>query len=398
MASEPADEALYLRRFEQLAAAARAGSGLETYDPLESVAGAARVMPLPHARADRVGVASEALQAADDYAARNNSAALLVLRAGKLQLARYYRGHQPAQTFPSRSLAKPMTAVAIGRAIALGKIRSLDQPVADFVSEWRGDPRRARIRVRHLLDMRSGFLPQAAATRADDILNRAYLHPRHEEIILRDYPVVDEPGTRFEYNNATAEMVAIVIERATGRRYAEFLSTEVLKPLGAAGGDIWINRPGGMAHSGCCLMLPAETWLRLALLIMQDGRWQGRRLLPVGYVGQMRQATAENPYYGLGLYVAGTYTDRRGFANPEREPVARRVWHSEPYLARDLILFDGNANQVVYIVPSEQLIILRVGEAPPRAAVGEWDNSFLPNTIMRGIKRRSGSEPPQPRQ
>ena len=69
MASEPADEALYLRRFEQLAAAARAGSGLETYDPLESVAGAARVMPLPHARADRVGVASEALQAADDYAA-----------------------------------------------------------------------------------------------------------------------------------------------------------------------------------------------------------------------------------------------------------------------------------------------------------------------------------------
>ncbi len=397
LATEQEDEALYLRRFEQLAAAARAGSGLESYDPLEAVAGAARVVPLPRARTSRVGIDAAALQAADDYAARNNSIALLVFRAGKLELERYYRGHQPAQTFPSRSLAKPMTAVAIGRAIALGRIRSLDQPVADFVSEWQGDPRRSRILVRHLLDMRSGFLPQAAATRADDILNRAYLHPRHEAIILRDYPVVDEPGTRYEYNNATSEMVAVLIERATGRRYAEFLSTEVLKPLGAAGGDVWVNRPGGMAHSGCCLMLPAESWLRLAMLVMQDGRWQGRRLLPAGYVDQMRHASAENPYYGLGLYVAGAYTDRRGFANPEREPRARRVWHSEPYLARDLVLFDGNANQVVYIVPSEQLIILRVGDAPPRGAAGEWDNSFLPNTLLRGIRQRIGSEPPQPR-
>jgi hypothetical protein len=60
-------------------------------------------------------------------------------------------------------------------------------------------------------------------------------------------------------------------------------------------------------------------------------------------------------------------------------------------------LFDGNANQVAYIVPSEQLIVLRVGDAPPRGAAGEWDNSFLPNTLLRGIRRRIGKEPPQPR-
>jgi CubicO group peptidase (beta-lactamase class C family) len=291
-----------------------------------------------------------------------------------------------------------MTAVAIGRALALGKIRSLEQPVADFITEWRDDPRRSRILVRNLLDMRSGFLPQAAATRADDVLNRAYLHPRHDEIILREYPVVDEPGTRFEYNNATAEMVAILLERATGRRYAEFLSTEVLKPLAAVGGEVWINRPGGMAHSGCCLMLPVESWLKLAILVMQDGQWQGRRLLPAGFVAEMRRGSRENPYYGLGLYVAGPYIERRGFANPEREPLARRVWHSEPYLSRDLVLFDGNANQVVYIVPSEKLVILRVGAAPPRSATGEWDNSFLPNTILRGLAQRTGREPPQSRQ
>lgn len=390
-----ADEALYTQRFEKLAVAARAGLGLETYDPLEAVPGATRVLAIPAVWPAAATIDAAALSAASAYAERNRSTALMVYRRGRLEFARAYGQHRLEQTFASRSLAKPMTAVAIGRALMLGKLKSLEQPVADVILEWRTDPRRSKILVRHLLDMRSGFLAQAAATAPNDILNRAYLHPRHDEIILREYPVVDEPGTRYEYNNATSEMVAILIERATGRRYAEFLSTEILKPLGAAGGDVWINRPGGVAHSGCCLMLPTESWLRLAMLVMQDGVWRGKRLLPSGHVDAMRQGSRENPYYGLGVYVSGPYTERRGFAHPEREPANRRVWHSEPYLTRDLFLFDGNANQVVYIVPSEQLIILRVGNNPPRSETAEWDNSYLPNTILRGIKQRLGKEPPQ---
>lgn len=391
------DEAVYMQRFEQLSTAMRTGLGLDSYQPLEAVPGNVRHRPLPLATSTQQSIAAGALTAADAYAERNHSIALLVYRSGRLELARYYRGYTPERSFPSRSLAKPMTVIAVGRALALGKIKSLDQPVAEFIGEWRGDPRRSKILVRHLLDMRSGFLPQAAATRADDILNRAYLHPRHDEIILRDYPVVDDPGTRFEYNNATSEMVAIVIERATGRRYAEFLSREVLQPLAALGGEVWIDRPNGMAHSGCCLMIPPESWLRLAILVMQDGVWRGRRLLPRGFVTEMTRATRENPYYGLGIYVAGNYIERRGFANPQRELPNRGVLHSEPYLAGDLVLFDGNANQVVYIVPSEQLVILRMGDNPPRRDGSEWDNSYLPNIILRGLKRRLGAVPPQPR-
>ena len=391
-----ADEAVYLERFHRLEQAFKGVGALEYYEPLEPVPGAARSRPLPLATPAARTIDAAALQEAREYAARNNSRALIVWRAGRVEEASYFGDATAGSTFPSRSLAKPMSAVAVGRALALGKLRSLDQPVSDFVAEWRDDPRRSKILVRHLLDMRSGFLPQAFAPTAGDILNRAYLHPRHDEIIVREYPVVDEPGTRFEYNNATAEMVAVLLERATGRRYAEFLSTEILQPLGAAGGEVWVNRPGGVAHSGCCLMLPAETWLRLGILLLQDGVWNGRRLLPAGYVAQMRQGTPQNPYYGLGVYPSGPYVARRGFANPEREPEARRVLHSEPYLAAGLFLFVGNANQVVYVVPSEQLVILRVGEAPPRGPGREWDNAHLPNVVMRGIRRGPGKAPPPP--
>jgi len=140
------------------------------------------------------------------------------------------------------------------------------------------------------------------------------------------------------------------------------------------------------------LMLPAEAWLRLGILLSTDGVWQGKRLLPVGYVNEMRRPTRENPYYGLGVYVAGDYTLRRGFAHPEREADSRKVLHSEPYLAPDLFLFDGNANQVVYIIPSERLVILRMGDNPPRGEGQEWDNTVLPNTVLRGILRaRAGA-------
>ncbi len=395
VAAAAEDEAVYQARFAQLFASFRAGLGLETYEPLEPVPGAVKYAALP--LASRPSIDPSALQRAREYAAANRSSAFLVWRDGVLEESSYFGDTKAESLLTSRSLAKPMTAIAVGRAMALGKIRSLDQPVADFIPEWRGDERRRLILVRHLLDMRSGFLPQSMSPDPAHILNRAYLHPRHDEIIIREYPVVDVPGSRYEYNNASSEMVAVLIERATGRRYAEFISSEILQPIGAPGGNVWVNRPGGVAHSGCCLMLPAEAWLRLGILLAADGVWQGRRLLPTGYVTEMRRPTRENPYYGLGVYVAGDYTPRRGFAHPEREADSRKVLHSEPYLASDLFLFDGNANQVVYIIPSERLVILRMGDNPPRGEGQEWDNTVLPNTVLRGILRaRAGAAPSRP--
>ena len=395
VAAAAEDEAVYQARFAQLFASFRAGLGLETYEPLEPVPGAVKYAALP--LASRPSIDPSALQRAREYAAANRSSAFLVWRDGVLEESSYFGDTKAESLLTSRSLAKPMTAIAVGRAMALGKIRSLDQPVADFIPEWRGDERRRLILVRHLLDMRSGFLPQSMSPDPAHILNRAYLHPRHDEIIIREYPVVDVPGSRYEYNNASSEMVAVLIERATGRRYAEFISSEILQPIGAPGGNVWVNRPGGVAHSGCCLMLPAEAWLRLGILLAADGVWQGRRLLPTGYVTEMRRPTRENPYYGLGVYVAGDYTPRRGFAHPEREADSRKVLHSEPYLASDLFLFDGNANQVVYIIPSERLVILRMGDNPPRGEGQEWDNTVLPNAVLRGILRaRAGAAPSRP--
>ena len=392
-----ADDALYRQRVELRT---KLMADFETYDTVEPVPGAARADPLPVVRvgadagAGAGTINASALQAAEAYAASTPSSTLFVWRRGRVELERHFGGRNPGQPILGRSLAKPLAAIAVGRAIALGRIRSLDQPVADFITEWQRDPRRARIRVHQLLDGTAGFLPQGISVDPDDILNLAFLHPRHDEIIASDYPVVGEPGAGFSYNNAQFDLVALLVQRATGRRYHEFVGEELLRPIGARGGEVWVNRPGGTAHAGCCIQIPPESWLRLGVLLVQDGTWNGRRLLPEGFTRRMATGTAANPYYGLGVYVAGDYTPRRGWAGPLRTPPAMQVLHSEPYLAADLYLFDGNGNQVMYIVPSEQLVILRTGTGPARPR--EWDNSVLPNVVMRGIRRAAGDVAPAP--
>jgi CubicO group peptidase (beta-lactamase class C family) len=359
------------------------------YAPMEPLVGTGRWKPLPTASAEQVGIAPDAVETARAYAEAMNSSAFIVWRDGRIEREWYAKGVDARTPLVSKSLSKPLTAIAVGRAMALGKIRSLDQPIADFIPMARGTPK-AKITIRYLLDMRSGMLDQGFSPDPAHPYNSALLDTDFGQRIIESYPMPYEPGTRYSYANAPSDLIAMVIEGATGLRYGDFLSREVLRPLGAQGGRIWVGKPGGLAHSGCCTYLPADTYLRLAVLLLDDGKWLNKRLLPKGYVAEMRKGTPQNPNFGLGIWIGEPYHERRGFGAPGTP--GPQVLHSEPYLDRDLYLFDGNSNQIVAISPKHRLIVLRVGPTPPAPKDGsaEWDNAFLPNTLIRGLTRGQG--------
>lgn len=355
-------------------------NGLAKYDPLVPLPGTEEWQPLPRANDSEKTIPAAAIREIEDYAERNNSSALMVWRNGLVESERYFDDTTPDTEIVSKSLSKPISVIAVGRAIAEGHIQSLDQPMADFIHEWRGTPKEKML-IRDLLGMRSGLLAQAEVKSADDILMRAYLHPFFEDVLINEYPLVNEPGTRYDYANAVSDLVAPLIERATGIQYEDWLTNEVLKPIGARGGQIWMGRLGGTPHAGCCSLLPVEVFLRTAILVLNDGVWEGTRLLPDGFVKEMSTPTKENPHAGMGLYIGSPYVEGRGAANPDFE--FGKTYHSEPYLAEDLVLFDGNSNQVAYIVPSQDLVILRTGAWAPREP--KWDNTFIPNRILRSL-------------
>lgn len=385
--TDPDDETVYRERFATLM---KNGGVILKYEPMEPLPGASTARPLPVVAKGRNTISPKALDAAVDYAAKMNSTALIVWRNGRIEREAYFKGRDARSQLVSKSLSKPLTAIAVGHAIQLGKIKSLDQPVADFITEWRGTPK-ATILVRHLLDMRAGLMEQMVSSDPDHPVNRAYISPNLAPALIA-YPLTSKPGEKYGYGNATAELVALLIERATGERYADFVGKRILAAVGAPGGEIWVSKPGGLAHSGCCMTLPAESFLRLGILLANDGMAGGKRLLPRGYVAQMATGTAANPHYGLGVWVAGPYVQRRGFAAPDKP--GPKVLHSQPYADRDLILFDGNSNQTVFISRAARTVVLRMGDNPPQQP--EWDNSVLPNLILNGIDWKRGETRPLP--
>lgn len=356
------------------------------YEPTEPLRGTTRWKPLPTVPAARSGISADALEKARAYAAMMNSSAFMVWRNGRVVSQWYAPGVTEKTPITSKSLSKPLTAIAVGRALALGRIRSIDQSIADFIPRAKGTEKE-KITIRYLLDMRSGMLDQGFSTDPDHPYNRALLHPDFGEKIIDIYPVPHPVGKHYSYANAPSDLVAMVIEGATGMRYGDFITREVLQPLGAQGGTMWVGKPGGLAHAGCCATMPADTYLRFAVLLIDDGIWQGKRLLPKGYVAEMRKSTAENPNFGLGIWLGEPYRQRRPFGAPGM--LGPHVLHSEPFLDPDLFMFDGNSNQQVAISPKHRLIVLRVGATPPAPKDGspEWDNAFLPNTLIRGITK-----------
>lgn len=370
------DEALYQDRFVRLGEVFSKGKKFTSvYDSLIGVEGVESPVDLPIAAAP---ILSDTVRtAAIDYAEKMNSSVFIVMKAGEIVLEEYFGEDNAKTLLNSKSLAKPLGVISVGRAIKLGHIKSLDQPVSDFITEWVGTPKE-EITVRHLLGMRSGLQHQINDPSPEHVINRAYLHPRHDEIIINEYPLINKPGARYDYSNANAELVAPLIERATGVRYNEWVSNEVIQKIGAPGGEIWLNREGGVAHAGCCVLLPAQTYARLGLLVLQNGNWQGNQLLPTNYVAEMRKAAPDNENVGLGLYLGQPFKEKRGYQNPDLDLFP--VYHSAPYKFDDLVLFDGNSNQVAYLSEKNEVLILRMGNTPPRER--PWDNAFLPNILF----------------
>ena len=373
-----ADEAFYAARFERFLKRMKSGGMGVDYDTLGEVDGAETYQAL--SRKTPSLLSPETLDAATAYAAENNSSAFLVYRNGAVISETYFGDTDSGSLLNSKSLAKPLGVIAVGRAIAKGAIKSLDQSVADFITEWKGKPQE-KILVRHLLEMRSGLLPQRVATTAEDIINRAYLHPRHDEVIINEYPMTHEVEERYEYSNANSELVAPLIERATGVEYEDWIAAEVLAPIGAMGGTIWLNREDGTAHSGCCVQLPAETWLRLAILVMQGGAWDGDQILSQNFIDAMLTSTPQNKFAGMGVFLGRDFIEYRGVFAPDSNVNLR--FHSAPYLADDLFMFDGNSNQIIYMVPSQDLVIVRLGDNPSKDP--PWDNAYLPNLILGDV-------------
>lgn len=321
------------------------------------------------------GVDADALVAAAKWAEANNSVALIVLRRGQVALERYWQGMSATQGFSGRAMSRSIVGMAYGFAVADGKL-ALDDPAGRYLPEW-ADDARGRITLRQLLQNVSGLEEVPLNSGGPFAKNsRLSLGTNFGRTAL-SFRLEHETGGRFALSNANAQVLGVILERATGEDYEHYVEQRLWKPLGAGHADFYMDRERGMPAVYCCFRTTPHDFARLGQLLVDDGAVNGRQVLPRGWVAQMRQTTGVNPLYGLQIWSGRAAAGTREYTVGSGQGVK----HGEPYVTDDVIWMEGGGGRTIWAIPSKQLVIVRLGRASRT-----WDASVLPNTIYRGLR------------
>ena len=197
------------------------------------------------------------------------------------------RGHD-RHRFTSWSMAKTVTAMLIGIAIAEGHIRSVDDPAAAYVPAL-ADTEYGRTSFRHLLQMSSGVRFVEEYSGQDDITRLAADTFRQVgsggvEAVTPFNVRVAPPGTRFYYASAETQVLGLVLRNAVGRPVADYLQEKIWEPMGAEADATWLIDRAGQEATYCCLNAVLRDYARLGLLLAHDGHWRGRQIIPAAWI------------------------------------------------------------------------------------------------------------------
>jgi len=294
-------------------------------------------------RAPPVGDGGEV--AFDDFLRANDTGAFLVVHGDQLVYERYFEDSDRRTLQTSFSTAKSFVSTLVGIAIEEGSIRSIEDPVTDYLPELAvRDPRFDRITLRDLLTMSSGIrywdtdLPWPWA---DDTYTYYGIDLR--EIGLNRTEVERPPGQEWHYNNYNPLLLGLVLERATGMSVSEYMTKKLWQPLGAEHDATWNldSESSGFEKMESGLNATAADYARFGQLFLHGGEWNGTRIVPEDWV---RAATAED-----------TTTDPADFYQ-------YFWWIDVERPGRFYAL--GNLGQYIYVAPDADVVIVRTG--------GDW--------------------------
>src|SRR6187399_851147 len=236
------------------------------------------------------------------------SRALLVTYRGRLAIERYFVADDSSSLLPAALVARPLAAMAVGLALADGRIASLDSSVARYLPEW-DEEARGHITIRQLLVETSGDirgllyrspwrdpadLPAFATSRGVRML----LGNDFESSAL-GFRLEHEPGGFYNLSPANTQLAAVIVERATGTPFENYVDQRIWRVVGAGSAQLQLERRAGMPAAHCCWRATARDVLRVLNLLGTDGKYLGRAVLPEGWVREMGRPSRVNAETGM---------------------------------------------------------------------------------------------------
>jgi CubicO group peptidase (beta-lactamase class C family) len=224
-------------------------------------------------------------------------------------------------------MAKTVTSMLIGIAIAEGHIRSVDDLAATYVPGL-ADTEYGRTSLRDLLQMSSGVRFSETYSGRDDVA-RLFVETIFQESpggveAVKPYNQRGWPsGTIFSYASVETQVLGLVLRGAVGRPIAEYLKEKIWEPMGAEADASWLIDRSGQEATYCCLNAVLRDYARLGLLLAYDGSLRGRQLIPAAWINDATRVRDDQPhlrpgtarrYLGYGYQVWLLPGERRMFA------------------------------------------------------------------------------------
>ncbi len=269
--------------------------------------------------------------------------AFLIIKNDSIWYEHYSEEFGPDSKTNSFSMAKSITAALLGKAIFEGKIKSLEQPVADFFPQFD-----KRLTVGDLASMSSGLNWDESYYNPFSMTTEAYFGKDLRKLIL-DLEVTGEPGQKFKYLSGNTQLLAMVLEKATGKTISEYLSDSFWKPLGMRNDGLWQldSEESGMEKAYCCIASNTRNFARFGKLYKDYGKWGDTQLLDSTFVAKsINPRFEDSPHYGYGFWL-------------------------EKYKGKDIFYMRGILGQYVIVIPEDDLIISRLGREKMSKPEGE---------------------------
>jgi CubicO group peptidase (beta-lactamase class C family) len=307
--------------------------------------------------------------------------AIAIVRHGYLVSEWFGVPAMPATTFDVWSCTKSATGIAFGLLLDDSRRHKLpndaqidlENPAYAYIPEGRPltDTRKDKITLRHLLTMTSGIPGESKGVIGIAVPPgggeyEIALGRQETRFGVSTATLTSEPGTVWDYSDAAFAHLALIFAKVAGMEIADYMKERVFEPIGIQ--NFGWDRQGGAgnigphtnAHSG--LRLSARDFARLGYLMAHKGVWQGRQIVPQSWIElATRSSQNMNRSYGYTFWVN---------TSGEQWPIA----------PRDAFAFKGYGANRCYIVPSLDLVVVRVGYGPPN-----WGEDALLPAIVEAV-------------
>jgi len=285
--------------------------------------------------------------------------AFVVIHNDKILHEQYWDGGSDTTRSNSFSVAKSIVSILIGCLVDEGKIKSLEQPITDFLPGFKNSDG-FTLHIKDLLTMSSGLDWDEEYSSLFSPTTKAYYGSHLADQVLK-LKVISQPGKIFRYQSCDTQLLSLIIEEASGMKLSGYASEKLWKPLGAEHPALWsLDREGGVEKAYCCFNSTATDFARIGQMVLDSGQYNSRQIVSKSY---LKEATS--PAIWL-----------KGENGGPLDYYGYQFWMLT-HEGHKVVYARGILGQYIFIIPSLNAVVVRLGAERSKEYV-----NFAPKDIF----------------